>query len=224
MLYIVSTPIGNLSDITARAVDTLKTVDLVLCEDTRRARILMKKLGTNTKKTSFNDFNKERKTPKIISMLKDKNIALISDAGTPCISDPGFYLVREAVKHNITVTHIPGPSVIISALVVSGLPTDQFTFIGFLPKKKNKLKALKFEPDMTYVAFESPHRIIKTLNIIQEQYPEMKMALCRELTKLHEEVIRGNPAEILKQLKNPKGEITLVMRIDKKLLKNPVTD
>ncbi len=217
MLYIISTPIGNLSDITVRAVDTLKAVDLVLCEDTRRSSLLMKKLGISTRRTSFNDFNKERKTPKIISMLKDKDIALISDAGTPGISDPGFYLVREAIKHDITVTHIPGPSAIISALVVSGLPTDRFTFIGFLPKKKNKLRALKLEPDMTYVAFESPHRIIKTLNVIKEHYPEMRMALCRELTKLHEEVIRGNPAEILKQLKNPKGEMTLVMRIDRLL-------
>ena len=217
MLFIVSTPIGNLEDISLRAIRLLKESDYVLAEDTRRTSKLFKHYEIKNKLISFNDFNKEKKTHLVIQDLEsEKNICLVSDSGTPGISDPGFYLIRECVKNNITVSPVPGPTAVISALVCSGLPTDKFTFYGFLPKSRTKvndiLNKIKKRKE-TAVPYESPHRILKTLAIMSEVIPEKDIVIARELTKKFEEFIRGTPKEILSKIQNRKlkGEITVVI-------------
>ncbi len=218
MLFIVSTPIGNLEDISFRAIRILKESDYVLAEDTRRTLKLFKHYEIKNKLISFNDYNKERKTPLIIQDLTtDKNIAIVSDSGTPGISDPGFYLIRECVRNDITVSPVPGPTAVISALVCSGLPTDKFTFYGFLPKSKFKVKQILTkinERKETAVLYESPHRILKTLNLMSEVIPDKEIVVARELTKKFEEFIRGKPKQILEKIqdRNLKGEITLVIK------------
>ncbi|MFH1399742.1 MAG: 16S rRNA (cytidine(1402)-2'-O)-methyltransferase [Candidatus Woesearchaeota archaeon] len=212
MLYIVSTPIGNLEDITLRAIRTLKEVDFILAEDTRRTRILLNKYTISKPLQSYHDRNKEHKTPAIIALLRQgKNIALVSDAGTPAISDPGFYLVRECIRNQITVSPIPGPSSILAALVCSGLPTDRFTFCGFMPKKPAKILRQIKDQESTFIFFESPHRIEKTLAALAQDMPDHQVVVAREITKRFEEFIRGNPKEILPKIK-PKGEIVLLIR------------
>ena len=217
MLYIVSTPIGNMKDITYRAVEILGEVDFVLAEDSRRTGILLKHYGVSNKLIIYNDTNKERKTSGIIrDLLNDKNIALVTDSGTPGISDPGFYLVRECVKNNIKVLPIPGANAVISALVCSGLPTDRFTFYGFLPKKPGKFKELIDEPNSrteTAIFYESPHRIIKTLKRLNDQIPDKQIVIGRELTKKFEEFIRGKVSDMYTQLKDKKlkGEIVVLL-------------
>jgi 16S rRNA (cytidine1402-2'-O)-methyltransferase len=218
-LYIVATPIGNLGDITLRALKVLKDVDLVLAEDTRRTSNLLNHYDIKEKKlVSYNDHNKERKTTGIIKLLiENKDIAIVSDSGTPGISDPGFYLVRECVRNSVEIVSIPGPSSIISALVGSGLPTDKFTFLGFLPKKEKKKKDMinQFKDlKETLIFFESPHRIKNTLELMNEMIPEHKLAVARELTKKFEEFIRGSVKEVYEILKGRevKGEIVIVVR------------
>ncbi len=214
MLYLVSTPIGNMEDITLRAINTLKEVDLIAAEDTRRTGILLKKLDIKNKMISFNDHNKERRLPHLIEHLKHNTLAVVSDCGTPSINDPGFNIVREAIKHNIAVIPIPGPSSILAALVASGLPTDSFTFYGFVPKKtKARIDFLKNIKTETAICFESPHRIIKTVTALQNTLPDAKICIARELTKKFEELIRGTPEEIqnLIQKKPLKGEIVLLI-------------
>jgi 16S rRNA (cytidine1402-2'-O)-methyltransferase len=217
MLYIVSTPIGNMKDITYRAVEILGEVDFVLAEDSRRTGILLKHYGVSNKLIIYNDTNKERKTSGIIrDLLNDKNIALVTDSGTPGISDPGFYLVRECVKNNIKVLPIPGANAVISALVCSGLPTDRFTFYGFLPKKPGKFKELIDEANSrteTAIFYESPHRIIKTLKRLNDQIPDKQIVIGRELTKKFEEFIRGKVSDMYTQLKDKKlkGEIVVLL-------------
>lgn len=217
-LYIVSTPIGNLKDITLRALDTIKDAEIILAEDTRRTFILLNHYNIKNKKLiSFNDNNKEQKTSFIIEELKqNKSISIVSDSGTPGISDPGFYLVRESIKNNIQIIPIPGPTASISALVSSGFPTDSFIFYGFIPKKEkakidffNKIK----DSDKTTIIYESPYRLIKTLRIMQEIMPDREICIARELTKKFEEFIRGVSKEIYQKLKdkNIKGEITIVI-------------
>lgn len=215
MLYIVATPIGNLKDITFRAIDALREVDLILAEDTRRTGILLKRwLIKDKKMLSYNDANKTRRTKEAINLLKQgKDIALVSDSGTPGISDPGFYLIREAVKYNIQISPIPGPTALISALVCSGLPTDKFEFYGFIPKKESqKKKFFKNLGDKTVVFYESPHRIIKTLKIMNDVIPEKQIVIARELTKKFEEFIRGTVKGVYLKLKDKKikGEIVVV--------------
>jgi 16S rRNA (cytidine1402-2'-O)-methyltransferase len=217
MLYIVSTPIGNLKDITLRAIDTLREVDLILAEDTRRTKILLREYMIKDKQIiSYNDINKTRITQKAIELLKQgKDLALVSDSGTPGISDPGFYLVREAIKYNIDISPIPGPTAIISALVCSGLPTDKFGFFGFLPKKDGKKRDV-FEwisktENLTFIYYESPHRIIKTLRLMNEIIPEKNIVIARELTKKFEEFIRGKVKEVYQKVKKLKGEIVLII-------------
>jgi len=216
MLYILATPIGNLKDITLRALDTLRDVDLILAEDTRRTgKLLHEYLIKNAKMLSFNDMNKVRRTQQIIEDLRQgKDIALVSDAGTPGISDPGFYLVREAVKYNIPVSPLPGACAFLSALVCSGLPTDRFEFFGFLPKKEGQKR--KFFEDLrehTCIFYESPHRIVKTLKMMNEVIPDRDVVVGRELTKKFEEFIRGKVKAVYTQLKDRKvkGEIVLVV-------------
>lgn len=215
MLYIISTPIGNLKDITLRALEMLNSVSLIVAEDTRRTLKLLHHYKIKNKLISYNDFNKRRVTPKLIKLLKqNRNIALVSNAGTPSISDPGYYLIRACIKNDIKVTHIPGATALISALVCSGLPTDKFLFYGFLPKKKKKkllyeLKDLK----ITTIFYESPHRIKETLAILNEIMPKKGLVIARELTKKFEEFIRGSVRDVYEKTKNLeiKGEIVLVL-------------
>ena len=216
-LYLVATPIGNLEDITLRAIRVLKEVDLICAEDTRRAKILMKSYSINTPITSYYDHNKEWKSPSLLKRLKEgERIGLISEAGTPGISDPGYYLTNQAIEWGIRVIPIPGPTALISALVSSGLPTDRFLFEGFLPRKKGKKKERLEElekEERTIILFESPYRILKTLRDIREIFGDRELAIARELTKRFEEVQRGKAGEILEyyEKKGVKGEIVIVL-------------
>ena len=213
-LYIVSTPIGNLRDITLRALEILGSVEIIACEDTRVSGKLLKAHGIKAPKlVSYNDHNAMRQIPSLIQSLKDaSNIALISDAGTPLISDPGYKLVKSAIDRGINIVPIPGPSAPLSALVASGLPPYPYMFVGFLSKKKNKLKGelTKFsEPKITYIAYEAGNRIEETLKLMTEiMGKHTQVCIGRELTKLHEEFIRGAIKDI--KLTNLKGEITLL--------------
>lgn len=220
-LYLVSTPIGNLEDLSIRAINTLKNVDLILAEDTRRSSILLKHYSVNKLLSSFHEHNEEKKQNEIIEKLKQgQNIALISDAGTPTLSDPGYKLIRECVKENIKVISIPGASAVITALASSGLPTDSFSFFGYAPKKGGK-KRLFYEKmhksldgiTSTVILFESPYRLEKTLQELASIFPEKNLVIARELTKAHEEIIRGKVAFVAKILKGKKlkGEITILI-------------
>ena len=216
-LYIVSTPIGNMEDITLRALRILKEVDLIAAEDTRRTGLLLKHFGIQAPLTSYFEGNELKKREFILSKLKEgKHIALVSDAGTPGISDPGFRLIQLAIESQIPIVPIPGPSAAITALSVSGLPTDAFLFKGFLPHKSKKrrdlLKQLE-EVKETLVFYESPHRISETLKDILEILGDREIVLTRELTKVYEEIIRGKVSEIQDQIgdRKLKGEITLLI-------------
>jgi 16S rRNA (cytidine1402-2'-O)-methyltransferase len=216
-LYIVSTPIGNLEDITLRALRILKEVDLIAAEDTRHTSHLLKHYDIHTPLTSYFEGNELKKKEFILSKLKHGDrIALVSDAGTPGISDPGFRLIQLAIENQIPVVPIPGPSALISALSIAGLPTDAFLFKGFLPHKSKKrqdlLKQLK-EVRETLIFYESPHRLAETLKDILETLGDREMVLTRELTKVYEEVLRGRVSQIRSQIgeRKLKGEITLVI-------------
>lgn len=216
-LYIVSTPIGNLGDMTVRAIEILKDVDLVAAEDTRHTRKLFSRYGIKTPLVSYYGPKEEIRGEEIIRELETgRKVALVSDAGTPGISDPGHYLVRRAADEGHDILTIPGPSALISALTLSGLPTARFVFEGFLPPKsgarRKRLKALKGE-ERTIVLYESPRRVMKTLRDIQEVMGDRAAALARELTKVYEEVIRGKVSDIIKILedKGARGEITLII-------------
>lgn len=215
-LYIVSTPIGNLYDITFRAVEVLKQVDLIACEDTRRTKILLEKYGVAKKLVSYYNYNERQRAEDLISELKsDKNVALVSDSGTPGISDPGYLLIKRAIEENITVVPIPGPTAFVCALVASGLPMDEFVFVGFLPHKKGRKTKLKelAQEERTVIIYESPHRILKTLNELLEYFGDRQIAVAKELTKMHEEFIRGQISEVLKKLTPDKikGEFVIVI-------------
>lgn len=212
-LYIVSTPIGNMEDITLRAIRVLKEADLILAEDTRRTLKLLHKYEISKRIESYNDNNKETATGKAIELLKKgHNIALASDSGTPGISDPGFFLVRECVRNDIPVVPIPGPCAFISALVCSGLPTDKFSFYGFLPKKEKKkidfFNGIKGR-DKTIVFYESPHRIKKTIEIMKQVIPDKDVVIARELTKKFEEFVRGKVRDV--KADDYKGEIVVII-------------
>jgi 16S rRNA (cytidine1402-2'-O)-methyltransferase len=218
MLQIVSTPIGNLKDITYRAVEALKSADIIVAEDSRRLSILMKEYDIGYKEIIvYNEHNEKAKTGLLISLLKQgKNIALTTDSGTPCISDPGFLLVREAVKEGIQIVPVPGASALIAALSCSGLPCDRFMFYGFAPKKPGQKK--KFFEDIkkeekTAAFYESPYRIIKTLAVMNEVIPEKNVVIARELTKKFEEFIRGKVKDVYEKLKQKelKGEMVVVV-------------
>jgi 16S rRNA (cytidine1402-2'-O)-methyltransferase len=216
-LFVVATPIGNLEDITFRAVRVLAEADLIAAEDTRKTRVLLSRYSLNTPMTSYHKFNIKAKTPQLIDLLRQgQNIALVTDAGMPGISDPGYELIKGAVDQNIRVEPIPGPSAAITALAVSGLPTDRFVFEGFLPKKPGKktkkLEQLKKEPG-TIIIYESPYRLVKTLEDIKQVMGERQVAVCRELTKKFEEIVRGKTSEVLEKFRNkkPRGEIVLII-------------
>jgi len=217
MLYIVATPIGNLQDITFRAIETLKSVDLIACEDTRHTKILLDHYSIDKPTTSFFQHNRFTKGEYLINLLKEgKNVALVSDAGTPGILDPGYNLINLAIKNNLQMTFIPGPAAFVNALVLSGKPSHEFYFAGFLANRtqarKNQLEKLK-KLDCTLVFYESCHRILATLEDLQSVFGEREVAVARELTKKFEEVIRAKPAVILNHLrqKPPRGEFVIVV-------------
>lgn len=216
-LYLVPTPIGNLKDITLRAIEVLKTVDVILAEDTRTSGILLKHLEISRPLQSYHIFNEHKAVEKLVERMKKGEVfALISDAGTPAISDPGFLLVREVLAAGLEVQCLPGATAFVPALVNSGLPNDRFVFEGFLPHKKGRktrIDSLRDE-ERTIIFYESPHRLIKTLEQLAEAFgPERQASVSRELTKLHEENVRGTLAELVEYYQsNPmKGEIVLVV-------------
>ena len=200
MLYLVPTPIGNLEDITLRALRVLKEVDLIACEDTRTSGVLLAHYAIETPSTSYHDHNERRKAPQLIARMQaGQDVALITDAGSPGISDPGFYLVRECVRHEISVEALPGPTAFVPALTASGLPCDRFVFEGFLPVKKGRRKRLEAlaQERRTLVFYEGPHRLVKTLTAFEAVFgPERPAAVGRELTKKFEEVRRGTLADL----------------------------
>lgn len=216
-LYLVPTPIGNLQDFTYRAVEVLNTVDLILAEDTRTSSKLLKHYNISKPLTAFHQHNEHKSLDKIIDKLNSgSTIALVSDAGTPGISDPGFLLVRACVENNIDVECLPGATAFVPALVSSGFPCDKFVFEGFLPHKKGRQTRLKLlqEENRTIVFYESPHRLLKTLHQFKEYFgDERKIAVCRELTKIHEEVIRGTAEELINyyNANTLKGEIVIIV-------------
>ncbi len=218
-LYLVGTPIGNLEDITLRAVRVLKEADLIACEDTRQTQKLLNHYGIVSKTTSYHEHNEMTRAPELVLELEQgARIALVSDAGMPGISDPGFRLVSLAIRHKIPVVPIPGASAFLSALVASGLPTDAFRFSGFLPAKRGQrrdvLESVKNSP-RTQVFYEAPHRVVEAVADIAEILgPERQVVIAREVTKLHEEFLRGRAGEVLENLKargDVKGEITLLI-------------
>lgn len=217
ILYIVPTPVGNMEDMTFRAVRILKEVDLVLAEDTRTSGILLKHYEIKNALMSHHKFNEHGTSAGIVNRLQaGENVALISDAGTPGISDPGFFLIREAVRAGIEVQCLPGATAFVPALVSSGLPCDRFAFEGFLPQKKGrqtKLQSLKDE-ERTMIFYESPFRLVKTLLQFAEVYGgDRQVSVCREISKVHEESVRGSLTEVIAhfQEKEPKGEIVIVL-------------
>ena len=216
-LYLVPTPIGNLDDITLRAIKVLKEVDLILAEDTRTSGKLLKHFDITTHMQSHHMHNEHKTIDAVVKKLKSgTTIALISDAGTPAISDPGFLLTRACIENNIQVECLPGATAFVPALVNSGLPNDKFVFEGFLPVKKGRQTRLKFlaEETRTMIFYESPHKLIKTLTNFVEYFGEdRQVSVSRELTKLYEETIRGTATEVLEHYTNkpPKGEIVIVV-------------
>ena len=216
-LFVVPTPIGNLGDITLRSIEVLKSVDLILAEDTRTSSKLLKHYDIDTPVESFHMHNEHKKLESIINKLRgDSEIALISDAGTPGISDPGFLLVRECINNEVEVECLPGPTAFVPALISSGLPCDRFSFEGFLPVKKGRTKRLKelSAETKTMVFYESPHRILKTLNDLLNYFnDESQISVSRELTKLYEETFRGTIKESVEhfETKKPKGEFVIVL-------------
>lgn len=215
-MYVVSTPIGNLGDFTYRSVETLGQVALIAAEDTRRTRVLLNHYGISTPLSSYNSYNQTRKGPDFIKrMTQGDDIALVTDAGTPGVSDPLYNLVQLALEQEVEVVSLPGPSAVLSALTVSGLPMDRFRFEGFLPRKKRRKRLIEELSELTetVVLFESPMRIEKTLNELRDAFGNRPAALTRELTKMHEEVLRGGLDDLCTVHKGRKwkGEITLVI-------------
>ena len=219
-LFIVPTPIGNLGDITIRAIDTLKNSDLILSEDTRHAKKLLSNYKISTKVKSYHLNNEHKKVDEYVEMmLQGKIISLITDAGTPCISDPGFLLVREAIKKGIQITCLPGPTALIPALVLSGLPSDAFIFEGFLPRKKGRKTKLKeiSQNTITTIIYESPYRIQKTLSdLIEFVGSDREVSLSREISKIYEETFRGSVSDAIAHFSDKKIKGEFVICVDKK--------
>ncbi|MBN2348941.1 MAG: 16S rRNA (cytidine(1402)-2'-O)-methyltransferase [Bacteroidales bacterium] len=216
-LYIVPTPIGNLEDITLRSLRVLKEVDVILAEDTRKTKILLTHFQISTRLQSYHKFNEHRIVDQIVSRIQGgETMALVSDAGTPSISDPGFLITRSCIEHDVPVECLPGATAFVPALVNSGFPTDRFCFEGFLPQKKGRTKKLKIlaEESRTIVLYEAPFRLIKTLEQLAEYFsPETSISISRELTKIHEETVRGSITEVTEYFKNKdiKGEIVIIV-------------
>ncbi|MEZ0360710.1 MAG: 16S rRNA (cytidine(1402)-2'-O)-methyltransferase [Hydrogenobacter sp.] len=218
-LYVVATPIGNLKDITLRALEVLKEVSFIACEDTRRTSILLNHYKIEGKKLlSYYEPKESVQVPKILKLLEREDVALVTDAGTPSISDPGYKLIKACIDKGIQVEVIPGPSAVMTALVGSGLPTDRFLFVGFLPRKglSGFFEDIKNYQDTTVVAFESPNRVLKSLEIMKGIFGgDLQVCVARELTKIHEEFLRGKLSEVYEDLSSRgeiKGEIVILWR------------
>ena len=217
-LFVVPTPVGNLEDMTFRAVRVLKEVDLILAEDTRTSSVLLKHFEIKKPMMSHHKFNEHKTIEGVVARLEvGENIALISDAGTPGISDPGFLVVRECVRHGIEVQCLPGATAFVPALVSSGLPNDRFCFEGFLPQKKGRMtRLLTLQSEVrTMIFYESPYRLVKTLTQFSEYFgAEREVAVCREISKLHEECVRGTLSEVIEHFKanEPRGEIVVILK------------
>ena len=227
ILYVVATPIGNLEDISLRALRTLREVKLIAAEDTRKTRRLLTTYDIKTPVTSYHEHNKWTKLDYILNCLEDGDVALVSNAGMPGISDPGYELIVAANQRGISVVPIPGPSAVITALVISGLPTDRFSYIGFLPHKasgRRRLLESVADEHSTIVALESPHRLLAALNDILLILGDRKVAVCRELTKIYEEVFRGTISQAIEHFTEPRGEFTLVIEGKKERDKPQLTE
>jgi len=226
ILYVVATPIGNLEDISLRALRMLREVKLIAAEDTRKTKRLLNTYDIKTPMTSYHEQNKRAKLGYILGRLEEVDVALVSEAGTPGISDPGYELIVAASQRGIPVVPIPGPSAIITALVISGLPTDRFIYIGFLPRKSGNRRRLleSVAAELgTIVALEAPHRLKEALNDILLVLGDRRAAICRQLTKIHEEVFRGTIRQALEHFTEPKGEFTLVIEGKKEKAKPQLT-
>lgn len=222
MLTIVPTPIGNLKDITLRALEVLKECDEVICEDSRRTSLLLSHYEIKKPLLVLNDFNEYRSEDFILAKLREgRKLALVSDAGTPLVSDPGFKVVRAAIENGLEVDSLPGATSITTALTLSALPPDKFMFIGYLPEKEGRRKSQyqqlsdvnKLIPT-TFIIFVAPHKLLKTLTEMKEILEDPNIALCKELTKIHQTVIRGKISEVLKNLKTPKGEYIVLLNLN----------
>ena len=216
-LYLIATPIGNLDDITLRAIETLKAVDIIAAEDTRHTLKLMNHLEISKPLISYHRHNEEIKSDELINkLLEGKNIGLVTDAGTPGISDPGEEIVKKAIESKITVIPIPGACAAINAIISSGLSTKEFVFYGFLPLN-NKLRNAKFEDisrqKKTIIIYEAPHRILETLKELKERFGNINIVVAKEITKIHEEFIRGKIEEVCSKLENPKGEYIILFEM-----------
>jgi 16S rRNA (cytidine1402-2'-O)-methyltransferase len=212
-LVVCPTPIGNLEDVTLRVLAALREADVIACEDTRRTRILLERYGVDGRLVSYHEHNERARSDELVKQMRDgATVALVSDAGMPLVSDPGLILVQACMAAGLGVEVLPGPSAALSALVASGLAAERWQFVGFLPRKKSDLQATLAIPD-TFVAFESPNRVGASLQALATADPDRPVAVCRELTKLHEETIRGSAAELAQRYAGdpPKGEIVLVV-------------
>jgi 16S rRNA (cytidine1402-2'-O)-methyltransferase len=214
ILYVVATPIGNLEDISLRALRVLSEVRLIAAEDTRKTRRLLDAYNIEIPLTSYHEHSKRAKLDHLLGYLEKEDLALVSEAGMPGLSDPGYDLIVAAIERGISVVPVPGPSAVIAALVVSGLPTDQFVYVGFLPRRKGQrqrlLSSISDEP-RTVVAFEAPHRLKEALTDIEEILGDRRVSVCRELTKVHEEVFRGRVSQARGHFDEPRGEFSLVI-------------
>jgi 16S rRNA (cytidine1402-2'-O)-methyltransferase len=214
ILYVIATPIGNLEDISLRVLRVLREVKLIAAEDTRKTRRLLSAYNIETSLTSYHEHTKRAKLDYLLGCLEEEDLALVSEAGMPGLSDPGYNLIVAAIERGISVVPVPGPSAVITALVISGLPTDQFIYVGFLPRRKGQrqrlLSSIGDEP-RTIVAFEAPHRLKEALADIQDILGDRRVSVCRELTKVHEEVFRGRVSQAREHFAEPRGEFTLVI-------------
>ena len=213
-LVVCPTPIGNLEDVTLRVLSALRDADVVACEDTRRTRVLLDRYGVQARLVSYHEHNERARAPELVKRMRaGETVALVSDAGMPLVSDPGFVLVGACVAAGLAVEVLPGPSAVLAALVASALPAERWRFTGFLPRKKGDLRALLAEATETLVAFESPRRVAASLGVLAELDPDRPVAVCRELTKAHEEIVRGSAAELAARYAEepPRGEVVLVV-------------
>jgi len=214
ILYVVGTPIGNLEDVSLRALRILKEVKLIAAEDTRKTRRLLNAYSIETPLTSYHEHSNRAKLDYLLNYLREEDLALVSEAGMPGLSDPGYDLVVAAIERGISIVPVPGASAVVTALVVSGLPTDQFLYVGFLPRRKGQrqrlLKSIIEEP-RSVVAFETPHRLREALTDIEETLGDRRVCVCRELTKIHEEIFRGRVSQARSHFTQPRGEFSLVV-------------
>jgi 16S rRNA (cytidine1402-2'-O)-methyltransferase len=212
-LIVCPTPIGNLEDVTLRVLAALREADLVACEDTRRTRVLLDRYGVSGRLVSYHEHNESERAGELVAQMQaGAVVALVSDAGMPLVSDPGYVLVRSCVAAGLAVEVLPGPSAALSALVASALPAERWQFVGFLPRKRTELERVLSQPE-TLVAFESPRRLGATLAVLARRQPDREVAVCRELTKIHEEVVRGTAAQLAQRYaaEDPRGEIVVVV-------------